>query len=70
MGMIKNYGHEYTVKAVVNVEVEVTGHGQDDAAENAERAIDEALKGKFGSYEVEVVGMERGDEALDITEDD
>ncbi len=68
--MIRNMGHNYTVKLDVAVEIDVTGRGWDEAEEKAAKAVEAALKSIGAEAEAEVVGMERGEEALDITEED
>ncbi len=68
--MIKSLGHDYTVKLSVVVEVEVTGHGWDDAGENAIEAVEEALHNIGAKAEAEVLETERGEEALDVTEEE
>lgn len=68
--MIRSLGHEYTVKLNVSVEIKVTGHSGDDAGDNAVEAVEEALRQIGAEAEAEVLELERGDEALDVTEDE
>lgn len=67
--MIKNLGYEYTTKLTVEIKMVVTAHNEDDAGEKAIKIVEEALK-NIKNVEVTVDSAERGDEALDITEDD
>ena len=67
--MIKNLGYEYTTKLTVEIEMVVTAHNEDEAGEEAIKIVEEALK-NIKNVEVTVDSAERGDEALDITEDD
>lgn len=68
--MVRSLGHEYKVKMNVSVDITVTGHDDDDAGGNAIEAVETALYAMGAEAEAEVLEMERGDEALDITEDE
>ena len=68
--MIRHMGHEYKAKLNVSVEITVIGHDTDDAESNAIEAVETALYAMGAEAEAEVIELERGEEALDITEDD
>lgn len=68
--MIRSLGYEYKVKLNVVVEISVTGHDDDDASDNAMEEVESALNLFCESAEAEVLSLEKGEEALDITEDD
>lgn len=68
--MIRHMGYKYTVKLDVPVEVTVIAHSGDAAEEEAVRIVEEALKAAGIEADAGVWSTERGDEALDVTEDD
>ncbi len=69
--MIRHMGYEYKAKLNVSVEITVTGRTRDEAEEAACREVETALACIEGAAaEAEVTELERGDELLDITEDD
>ena len=68
--MIYCLGHDYKVKLNICAEIKVTGHGEEDAENNAIKAVEEALSEICSAVDAEVVEMERGEEALDVTEDE
>ena len=68
--MIRSLGNEYKVKLNVVVEISVTGHDDDDASDNAMAEVESALNLFCESAEAEVLELTKGEEALDITEDD
>ena len=68
--MIRSLGNEYKVKLNVVVEISVTGHDDDDASDNAMAEVESALNLFCESAEAEVLDLTKGEEALDITEDD
>lgn len=68
--MIRSLGHEYTVKLNVSVEIKVTGHTADDAGDTAMEEVESALNLFCESAESEVLDITKGEEALDITEDE
>lgn len=68
--MIRSLGYEYKVKLNVVVEISVTGHDDDDASDNAMEEVESALNLFCESAEAEVLELTKGEEALDITEDD
>lgn len=68
--MIRSLGNEYKVKLNVVVEISVTGHTADDAGDTAVEEVESALNLFCESAEAEVLDLTKGEEALDITEDD
>ena len=68
--MIRHMGYEYKAKLNVSVDITVTGRNEDDAGDNAVQYIERLLEEVGAKAEAEVLEMERGDELLDITEDD
>lgn len=68
--MIRNMGYEYTVKVSAVVEVKVTAFDYDGAEEEAMKLVEEALKDVSKDIDTAPIELERGEEALDITEDD
>lgn len=68
--MIRNMGYEYTVKVSAVVEVKVTAFDDDGAEEEAMKLVEEALEDVSKDIDTAAIELERGEEALDITEDD
>lgn len=68
--MIRSLGHEYKVKLYVVAEISVTGHTAEDAEDMAIEEVESALNLFCESAEAEVLEVTKGEEALDITEDD
>ena len=67
--MIRSLGHEYFVTINARIRIRVTGHNYDEAEDKAIREVEEMLKG-CERVDSEVDVTERGEEALDIMEDD
>ena len=68
--MIRSQGYEYVVKLNVDVEILVTAHDADEAGDKAIESVETELNRICRMAEAEAMQIERGDEALDITEDE
>ena len=68
--MIRPMGYHYTVKLHVPIELDVTVHNADAAEDEAIEIVTKALHAAGLESDIGVYSTERGEQALDITEDD
>ena len=68
--VIKHNGYEYEVKVTIKADLKVTAHNADDALDKIQELLDEKEGSDFKVRQWWYEVMERGDEALDVTEED